>query len=386
MARKLRPASTNLLSSSQTGVPQLCVLMTAFILFCYGIFDLVGSFDGSREAVEEAYLSHLADWDTAKTQLTNSEFFITYTVVNADGTETVTPEYLMEADKTEDRFSELVRAEHLPEYSNFLFKKLTVEPAGSVTEGDVWPSLAVPEYSGGVTFGPGKLSISVRCVHTDSGGAKTTSTVTIDDAPLGYRKTMHAKTPAPERKCPTQQRGIYNKATGKCDVYERLAILCFQVALDGATKEWVRGGDGHGGCSSSSDWSVGTYNLVKPDKSILMPDTVPTFNTMNYDKIEVHVRHSGDPFIYVESATNDSLSFGIDSHDQFLVGIIFVIVGCVLGINPFLALKKACSKSRGEEREKGFYSVVGEGRGIDDGDDDDAVMSIEMGKKSSWKD
>ena len=108
-----------------------------------------------------------------------------------------------------------------------------------------------------------------------------------------------------------------------------------------------------------------------------MVDDVPAFPDVDYSHIEFHIRHADDPFIYVEQATADTLQFGASSSSMFTVGVVFLVVGALLAINPVIALREAL---RDRKEEKGFYSVVG-GVGVEEGGVEEG--GVEM---RSWDD
>ena len=250
----------NYMSSNTTGLPQVCVLTVSFLCVAYGIYSVVESYGYTRETVEANYLEHLKNWTRAQEEFANSKFFMSYSVIGGKEDNITTSEFLMTLDKTPDRFSAIVQAEHLPSYSNAMYLKKRVEPATLIDKALVWPDLTIPDHHGGQRVGPGSLSLSIRGVYGTSRPASSFPTILIDGGELGRRRTVHAKTPAPERKCPQVQLGIYNKATGKCDIYSRLSIICVQMKLDYEKGEWElhEMEAGGAGCSGSDEWGIST--------------------------------------------------------------------------------------------------------------------------------
>jgi len=103
-----------------------------------------------------------------------------------------------------------------------------------------------------------------------------TTMLATDALPLWTKKSVPGATPVPERKCPEQQHGVW--VGGKCEVYHRLATLCFVVDLaDPRAGAWAfaprRAADpqsfgcergGTNGPEYGVTWSAAAYALVQP--------------------------------------------------------------------------------------------------------------------------
>ncbi len=325
--------------NSPVGLPHICIILMALACFVTGIFYLASSYADHHSKVEQAYTHSLSNWTNARVDLSKSSFDLRWSVLPEVEGNPVGPSPMV-ADTHPDVLSEIVAAEHLPSYVNFKYIKQKFPP------GSVNGELMVSGYNGGTV-----PTLSLTISATGPGGRQ--SEIQAGAVPLLTHKSTHAQTPAPQQKCPSRQGGVYNHESGRCELYTRLALICLQVKLvDGA---WASN-EGKG-CSSTTNWSPTTYVKVTAGvRSRSAGQDVPFDEDWN--QISVHLRHADDPFFAVEEATEDSLNFGVESSDMWTMGIVLIVVGLVLSVNPICAIRGTCKEAAQEEIQ---YEPVGLG-------------------------
>lgn len=87
--------------------------------------------------------------------------------------------------------------------------------------------------------------------------------------------------------------------------------------------------------SGNIKWKALTYTLVQPTHSsgsgYVFPETT-------LEDVKITVRSSQDPYEQAEAITKGSLNFGISSYDALYTGVVLLVIGLLLGVQPSCAL------------------------------------------------
>lgn len=298
----------------------LCMGVLCVGLVTTSIVMFSTSMENTREKTVQRYAETITNWTTYRQQLQHSNF----TAVAES------PVHLGK-DTSLDAYRDEEQSQGLPSYKPLRFHTDSV-PA------DFLPTLTYampPSENANVTF---------NAVYEVPGLKAVKSTFSIGDFSLWTKTIIHAQTPAPETKCPRSQHGVYVK--GKCEIYHRLSEICVQVELKG-DKTWALALRDDTdplsfGCELTKDrmtdkikWKALTYTLVQPTHS---SGSGYTFPETTLEDVKITVRSNQDPYEQAEAITKGSLNFGISSYDAFYTGVVLLVIGLLLGVQPSCAL------------------------------------------------
>eukprot|EP00446_Apocalathium_sp_SHHI-4_P013736 CAMPEP_0177214390 /NCGR_PEP_ID=MMETSP0367-20130122/33667_1 /TAXON_ID=447022 ORGANISM="Scrippsiella hangoei-like, Strain SHHI-4" /NCGR_SAMPLE_ID=MMETSP0367 /ASSEMBLY_ACC=CAM_ASM_000362 /LENGTH=353 /DNA_ID=CAMNT_0018663773 /DNA_START=1 /DNA_END=1063 /DNA_ORIENTATION=+ len=182
----------------------------------------------------------------------------------------------------------------------------------------------------------------------------TMSRFALNPLPLAYDETVHARTPAPERKCRSEQGGTWMNR--QCHLVKRLNAICVQVYHDEAGA-WhlhskmapplpdhipVPSFQRHTfGCDVASDWHPAEYSTDRcwgPQHG-----QGDCLSQQSEDQIiHVTVRSARDPFIRAGELVGSNLDFGMSKGMQRAYGFTMLVLGVCLGLVPVVRLYLAC--------------------------------------------
>ena len=178
---------------------------------------------------------------------------------------------------------------------------------------------------------------------------------------------------------------MYDGHTGMCTIYYRLRSVCVQVGLNDES-EWklnsMLPNANSFGCTPDDNWSAVEYiHLTNSNNGNIY--------NLQFDDISVKIRHKSDPYFLMESLTNGSgnkIDFGFSAKEASTLGIILILVGLLLGVNPGLVCYSGLCGGKGDadERSNYRYENVVDGGDVEvymddfDDEDDDEEEGIEL--------
>jgi hypothetical protein len=199
-----------------------------------------------------------------------------------------------------------------------------------------------------------------------------TNEINLDSFAIHKHSTHHVygAVGAQRQRC-TGMHGTLNSGMGSggngCRVFERLKSVCVELELD-ANDHWQlrrrsdHKGDMQGalnyGCDPMKHWAPAEYEYLHvPRFQRLYPleSTLASF--------QFYVRSSADPFIELETLTDDTYYFGMSQHQQRITGSVCIGIGLLVCISPLLWLWQCYKESRGDYRDESepftFYDING---------------------------
>lgn len=199
-----------------------------------------------------------------------------------------------------------------------------------------------------------------------------TSEINLDSFLIHKHKVQHVygAVGAQRQRCNgmhgTLKNGIGAGSNG-CRIFQRLKSVCVEVELDSNDKWQLRRRDDHKGdmqhnlnygCNPMTHWAPADYEYLHLSAYGQQSPPASTLSAFQF-----HVRSAADPFLELESLTDNSFFFGMSQHQQRITGGVCIGIGLLVCISPLLWLWHCYKSSRDDYHDESepftFYDVSG---------------------------